>query len=100
MCGLPQSVLIVHDFLVQHLASYLYDTSNKTPVLWTHDSHTINFTLVVDDFEVNVQETSISYTSNQNWNTSTKSPHTGKEKCTLGYHFSDTMKEAQSICSF
>ena len=49
---LPESVRIAQDSLVQHLAPFVYHSSNKTPALWTNISHPINFTLVVDDFWV------------------------------------------------
>ena len=48
--GLPQAGQIAYDSLVQHLEPYGYRPSSKTPVLWTHKSHPINFTLVVNDF--------------------------------------------------
>ena len=52
MYGLSQAGRISYDSLVQHLSPYGYHPSNKTPGLWTHDSHPINFTLVVNDFGV------------------------------------------------
>ena len=50
--GILQEGRIAHDTLVQHLGPYIYHPSNKNLGLWTHDSHPINFTLVVDDFGV------------------------------------------------
>ena len=50
--GLPQALRISQDSLVRHLETYGYRPSSKTPVLWTHDSRPINFTLVVNDFGI------------------------------------------------
>ena len=91
----PQAGKIAHDSPVQNLAPYEYHPSNKTLALWTHDSFPINFTLVVDYFGVNIWEKSVPYISNQQWKTSTKSPHTGKENYALQYNHSGTMKKAR-----
>ena len=50
---LPQTGQIAYDALVQHLEPYGYHTSNKSPLIWAHDSHPINITLVVGYFGVN-----------------------------------------------
>ena len=52
MYGLPQSGRIEHDALGKHLDPYVYHFSRKPYRLWKHNSGTINFTLVVDDFGV------------------------------------------------
>ena len=52
MYGLPQAGRIKDDALVQNLEPYGYHPSNNTLGLWTYDSRPINFTLVVNDFEV------------------------------------------------
>ena len=52
MYVLPQSARIAHDAVVKHMEPYVYHPSIKTPVLCTHNSQPINFTLVVDDFGV------------------------------------------------
>ena len=50
--GLLQSGRISHDSLLKHLEPYGCHPSRKTPVPWTHNSRSINFTLVVGDFGV------------------------------------------------
>ena len=52
MYGLPQSGPIGHDAQVQHLEYFGYLPSNKTPGLWTNDSRSIIFTLLVSDLGV------------------------------------------------
>ena len=52
MYGLPQAVCISHNALVKHLEPYGYHRSIKTSGIWKHNSRPINFTLVVDDFDV------------------------------------------------
>ena len=50
--GLPETVSITHDALVQHLAPYGYHHTKNTPGLWTPDRRPINFTLVIKYFGV------------------------------------------------
>ena len=50
MYGLPQSVRIAQDDLSQQLETYVQHTRKTTPWLCTHDSLSINFTLVVEIF--------------------------------------------------
>ena len=52
MYGLPQSGRIAHYALVQHLDSYIFHPSDKTPGLWTHYRCPITLTLGVDGFSV------------------------------------------------
>ena len=53
MFGLPRPGQISHDVLKKkNLDLYGYHPSRKTPRLWKHNSLTIHFTLVVDDFGV------------------------------------------------
>ena len=52
MYGLPQAGRISYESLFKHLETYGYHPSSKTPGLWKHNSQPINFTLVVDDFDV------------------------------------------------
>ena len=52
MYGLPQAGRIAHDALVKHLDLYGYHPSSKKTGLWKHKSQPINFTLVVNYFEV------------------------------------------------
>ena len=52
MHGLPKSGKITHDALVKHLEPYVYRPPSNNPVLCTHESRPINFTLLVDDFGV------------------------------------------------
>ena len=49
---ISQAGWIAHYALVKHLKPYVYRPSRKTLGIRTHDSHPINFTLVVDDFGV------------------------------------------------
>jgi hypothetical protein len=52
MPGLKQAGRIANDRLTTHLAKSGYRPVRHTPSLWTHDTHPIVFTLVVDDFGV------------------------------------------------
>ena len=52
MYGTPQAGRIAHDALVKHLEPYGYHPSSKHARLWTYNSQPINFTLVVNEFEV------------------------------------------------
>ena len=52
MYELPQEGHIAHDALLKNLYPYGYQPSSKGPKLWRHNSRSINFTLVVDDFGV------------------------------------------------
>ena len=49
---LPQEEHISHDALVKHLDPYGSHPSSKTPGLWTHNSQSISFTFIVDNFGV------------------------------------------------
>jgi hypothetical protein len=50
--GLPQAGILANKRLRRKLAPFGYTESINTPELWTHKSHPISFTLVVDDFGV------------------------------------------------
>ena len=52
MYGLTQEGQISNDALLKLLEPYGYQPSRKTPVIWTHKSWPISFTLVVDEFGV------------------------------------------------
>ena len=52
MYGTPKAGRIAHDDIVKHLEPYGYRPSSKTLELWTHESPTINFNLLVNDFGV------------------------------------------------
>ena len=52
MPGLKQAGRIANDRLKAHLAGFGYHPVRHTPSLWVHDSNSISFTLVVDDFGV------------------------------------------------
>jgi hypothetical protein len=49
---LPQAGILVNQLLAPRLAIYGYHQTKFTPVLWRHVTHPIQFTLVVDDFDV------------------------------------------------
>ena len=53
MTGLKQAGKIAHDRLKTHLEKYGYRPCCHTPVLWTHTTRPIYFTLVVNDFRLN-----------------------------------------------
>ena len=55
MYGIPQAGHMPHYSLAKHLEPYGCRPSSKTLVLWTQDSWTIHFTLVVNNFGVNIQ---------------------------------------------
>ena len=52
MPGLKQSGRIANDRLKDHLAHFGFAPVPRTPALWKHDTKTILFSLVVDDFGV------------------------------------------------
>ncbi len=52
MYGLPQAGLIANELLESRLNKHRYRQSKLVPGLWGHDTHPIQFTLVVDDFGV------------------------------------------------
>jgi hypothetical protein len=52
MYGLPQSGLIANELLEKRLNEHGYQQSKLVPGLWQHNTHPIQFTLVVDDFGV------------------------------------------------
>jgi hypothetical protein len=50
MPGLKQPERIANDRLATHLATFGYRPVPLTPSLWTHDTHPVDFSLVVDNF--------------------------------------------------
>ena len=52
MYGLPQSGLLANELLEKRLNKHGYRQSKLVSGLWKHDTHPIQFTLVVDDFGV------------------------------------------------
>ncbi len=52
MYGLPQAGIIAQQLLEERLEKDSYCQSKTTPGLWTHDTHPISFSLVVNDFGV------------------------------------------------
>ena len=52
MYGLTQTGRIAHVALLKYLDMYGYHPLSKLPRIWKHNSWPINFTLVVDDFDV------------------------------------------------
>lgn len=52
MYSLLQMGLLAQELLEKRLQAHGYLQDKMVPGLWTHESHAINFTLVVDDFVV------------------------------------------------
>jgi hypothetical protein len=52
MYGLPQAGILANELLHRNLAKDGYRPTTHTHGLWTHDTRTISFSLVVDDFGV------------------------------------------------
>jgi hypothetical protein len=52
MYGLPQAGILVNELLQRNLAKDGYRLTQHTHGLWNHDTRTISFSLVVDDFGV------------------------------------------------
>jgi hypothetical protein len=52
MYGLPQAGILANELLQRNLAKDGYRPTQHTHGLWTHDTHPISFSLVVDDFGV------------------------------------------------
>ena len=52
MYGLPQAGILAQELLEKQLNKHGYSQIKVVPGLWTHKTHLISFTLVVDDFGV------------------------------------------------
>jgi hypothetical protein len=52
MYGLPQAGLIANKLVESRLNKHGYRQNKLVPCLWRHDTHPIQFTLVIDDFGV------------------------------------------------
>jgi hypothetical protein len=52
MYGLPQAGIIAQELLEKRLNARGYHQSKFTPGLWTHETRSIKFALVVDDFGI------------------------------------------------
>ena len=52
MYGLPYAGIIAQNLLEERLEKHGYKQSDQTPGFWTHATHPISFTLIVDDFGV------------------------------------------------
>jgi hypothetical protein len=52
MYGLPQAGILANQLPARHLGVHGYHQTKFTPGLWRHVTHTIQFTLAVDDFGV------------------------------------------------
>jgi hypothetical protein len=50
--GLPQAGRLAQDRLIEHLATHGYHQAANTPCLFTHESNSVTFALVVDDFGI------------------------------------------------
>ena len=50
--GIPQSGKITNDKIKLHLAKFGYESAPVAPGLWRHQTHPVQFSLVVDDFGV------------------------------------------------
>ena len=56
MYSLPQAGVLAHTKLMSVLSPHGYAPEKNTPVLWTHATHPIAFSLVVDNFGVKYVE--------------------------------------------
>jgi hypothetical protein len=52
MYGLPQAGIIAQELLEKRLKARGYHQSQFTPGLWTHETRSTKFALVVDDFGI------------------------------------------------
>jgi hypothetical protein len=52
MYGLPHAGIVVNKLLHRNIAKDRYRPMQNTYVIWTHDTHPISFSLVVDDFGI------------------------------------------------
>ena len=55
MYSLPQAGILVNKLLCKRLAPHGYHVVDHTPGLWRHEILPVQFTLVVDDFDVKYQ---------------------------------------------
>ena len=58
MCSFPQAGTLAHKDLVKRLKAHGYAPTTFAPILWTHETNGISFTLVVDD--LGIKHTSMS----------------------------------------
>jgi hypothetical protein len=87
MYGLPQAGILANELLQRNLAKDGYRPTQRAHGLWTHASHPISFSLLVDDFGVRYvgrahDEHLMTYT-NQNNNISSD--------CNAGAYYSLTL---------
>ncbi len=54
MYGLPLAGIIAQELLTEKLAKHGYHQSKIIPGLWTHETRSTAFTLVVDNFTINI----------------------------------------------
>jgi hypothetical protein len=54
MYGLPQVGILAQELLAKRLAKHGYHQSKVIPGLWTHETQTTTFTLVVDNFAIKI----------------------------------------------
>jgi hypothetical protein len=76
--GLPQSGILTNQLLAHRLAIHGYYQTKFTPGLWRHVTRPIQFTLVVDDFDVQyvgkehdqhlIDALETDYTVSKDWN--------------------------------
>ena len=52
MYGLPQYGLLANKILQKHLYQYGFHPTKFTPGLWTHETKSIQFNLLVEDFGI------------------------------------------------
>ena len=52
MYGLPQAGKIANDKLKLHMAKFGYEPASINSGLWSHQTHPLQFLLVVDDFGI------------------------------------------------
>jgi hypothetical protein len=52
MYGLPQVGILAQQLLERRLNAHGYSQNKTVPGLWTHETQSISFTLVVDNFGI------------------------------------------------
>ena len=85
MYGLPQARKIENDKLKIHLYKFGYEPSPITPGLRMHQTCHLQFSLVVDDFGINMSAKRTSHISSMHLRRFIKYTRTGMENYTVAY---------------
>ena len=98
MYGLPHAKIIAQELLEERLEKHWYHQNKTTPGLWMHETQSIRFSLIVDDFGVMYVGKEQTEYLEVSWNNIIKSPRIGVVSDTAGSHLTGIMQEGRSTC--